>query len=53
MASVMRSSEKGLGMLAIAIEAIISIFLVNELVYFFFDIDLVECVKKLVKRFVK
>lgn len=53
MASVMRSSEKGLGMLAIAIEAIISVFLVNELVYFFFDINLVECVKKLVKRFVK
>ena len=53
MASVMRSSEKGLGMLAIAIEVIIGVFLVNELVYFFFDIDLVECVKKLVKRFVK
>ena len=53
MASVMRSSEKGLGMLAIAIEAIISVFLVNELVYFFFDIDLVQCVKKIVKKLVK
>ena len=40
-------------MLAIAIEVIIGVFLVNELVYFFFDIDLVEYVKKLVKRFVK
>ena len=53
MASVMRSSKKGLGMLAIAIETIISVFLVNELVYFFFDVNLVECVKKFVKRFVK
>ena len=53
MASVMRSSEKGLCMLAIAIETIISVFLVNELVYFFFDVSLVECVKKLVKRLVK
>ena len=41
MASVMRSSEKGLSMLAIAIEAIIGAFLVNELVYFFFDVKLV------------
>ena len=40
-------------MLAIVIEAIIGVFLVIELVYFFFDINLVECVKKLVKRFVK
>lgn len=40
-------------MLAIAIEAIISVFLVNELVYFFFDIDLVQCVKKIVKKLVK
>ena len=53
MASVMRSSEKGLVMLAIAIETIISVFLVNELVYFFFDVNLVESVKKLVKRLVK
>ena len=50
MASVMRSSKKGLVMLAIAIEVIIGIFLVNELVYFFFDINLVEYVKKLVKK---
>ena len=40
-------------MLAIAIETIISVFLVNELVYFFFDIDLVEYVKKFVKKLVK
>lgn len=40
-------------MLAIAIEAIIGVFLVNELVYFFFDIDLVKCVKKLIKKLVK
>ena len=40
-------------MLAIAIEAIIGVFLVNELVYFFFDIDLVQCVKKIVKKLVK
>ena len=53
MASVMRSSEKGLVMLAIAIETIISVFLVNELVYFFFDVNLVECIKKLVKRLMK